>query len=327
MIFSKKKKIKKDYIYLAVILLLIILNLFCFIRLTSPKSFINKYKNNYPFIDFSRSFIPQEFYLSNLQPLRNSLNELVSQEQSQGNQVSIYFEYLNTGGNISINQDLRLIPASLNKLPVAMVVLDKVEKGEWLLTDRLVLLAEDVDANFGFLYNEPINSSFTIEFLLQEMLQRSDNTAFNILLRNVTVDGVIKILDEVGLQELFDERGNITAKEYSRLFRSLYTANLLNREYSQLLLSWLTQTDFNEFISYDIPTDIPIAHKFGLNKDYLVFADSGIIYLPNRPYLLTILVHPENFDSDPEQALQEAGSIMQEIANIIYSFINDQSNY
>ncbi len=323
MIFSKKKKITKDYIYLLVILGLVIFNIFCLSRLSNPEIFIDKYGKLYPFIDFSRNFIPQEFYLSNLQPLRNSLNELVSQEQSQGNQVSIYFEYLNTGGNISINQNLQLIPASLNKLPVAMAALDKVEKGEWSLTDRLVLLPEDVDSNFGTLHQEPLNSSFTIEFLLKEMLQKSDNTALNILLRNVTVDGVIKILDEIGLQELFDERGNITAKEYSQLFRSLYTANLLNREYSQLLLSWLTQTEFNEFISHNIPAEVPVAHKFGLNMDYLVFADSGIVYLPNQPYLLTVLVNPEN-SITADSALGEAGEIMNEISVIIYKFLNEQ---
>lgn len=327
MIFSKKKKIIKDYIYLLVILGLVISNIFCWSKLVNPANIINKYKKQYSFIDFSRNFIPREFYSINLQHLRNSLNELVSQEESQGKQISIYFEYLNTGGNISINQDLHLIPASLNKLPVAIAVLDKVEKGEWSLIDRLVLLPEDVDYNFGTLYQEPLNSSFTIEFLLKEMLQKSDNTALNILLRNVKIDGVMQILDQIGLQELFDERGNITAKEYSRLFRSLYTASLLNLEYSQLLLSWLTQTEFNEFISKDISNDIAVAHKFALNKDYLVFADSGIFYLPNRPYLLTILVHTESFDLNPDQALHEAGSTMQKISKTIYSFINDQSNY
>ncbi len=319
----KSRKIKRDYIYLLVISLLIISHLFYFTSLFKTKIFINKYKQQYPLIDISRNFVPQEHYLSNLQPLRNSLNDLVNREQAQGKQISIYFEYLNTGGNISINQDLHLIPASLNKLPVALAVLNKVEKGEWVLTDRLVLLPEDVDSLFGSLYKEPINSSFSVEYLLKEMLQKSDNTALNILLRNISISEVMSVLGEIGLQELFDQRGTITAKEYSRLFRVLYNSSLLNRDYSQLLLSWLTLTDFNEFISKNIPAEVPVAHKFGLNEDYLVFADSGIIYLPNRPYLLTILINPTN-SITTDAALLESEEIMEEASTIIYKFINEQ---
>jgi len=319
----KSKKIKKDYIYLAVIFLLMISNLFYFVKFNNPNIINHKNNLRYPLIDFARNFIPQEHYLSNLQPLRNSLNELVNREQAQGKQVSIYFEFLNTGGNISLNQDLHLIPASLNKLPVALAILNKVEQGEWLMTDRLVLLPEDVDPLFGSLFEEAVGSSFTIEFLLTEMLQKSDNTALNILLRNIGIKEVMSVLDEIGLKELFDQRGTITAKEFSRIFRSLYNASLLNRENSQLMLSWLTQTNFNNFITKNIPTDILVAHKFGLNQEFLVFADSGIVYLPNRPYLLTVLVNLTN-SINADVAQLEAGEIMSEVSDIIYKFINEQ---
>jgi D-alanyl-D-alanine carboxypeptidase len=45
--------------------------------------------------------------------------------------ISIYYEQLNSGANISVNKDLRLWPASLTKLPVALVVMKKIESGGW----------------------------------------------------------------------------------------------------------------------------------------------------------------------------------------------------
>lgn len=313
---------KKYFIYQITIIILLLIVAFLIGRLFIFKNEFYAKVNKYPYIDFSRNFISQEYYLTNLESLRKSLREFIATYQAKKIDISIYFEYLNTGGNISINNDLHLIPASLNKIPVAIAVMKKVEQGEWKLTDRLVLLPEDRDDNYGVLYTEPTGKDFSIDFLLQQSLQQSDNTALNILLRNVTIEGVTAILDEIGLQELFNERGLITTKEYSRLFRSLYTASLLNRENSQYLLSLLTQTDFNEFITKNIPENIAVAHKFGMNQEYLVFADSGIIYIPYKPYLLTVMVNPNN-SITKEIALMESGKIISDISKIIFDYINE----
>jgi len=44
---------------------------------------------------------------------------------------SVYFEYLPTGANISINKDAEFFPASLLKVPVAMAIAKKIDKREW----------------------------------------------------------------------------------------------------------------------------------------------------------------------------------------------------
>ncbi len=40
----------------------------------------------------------------------------------------------------------------------------------------------------------------------------------------------------------------MTTKEYTRLIRSLYTANYLNPEHSQILLDMLTRTDYDDYL-------------------------------------------------------------------------------
>jgi hypothetical protein len=78
--------------------------------------------NNYPLIDPSRQFIPQEDYIINIQPLRDYLTSLGKQYPDR---ISVYYEQLNSGANISVNKNLRLFPASLTKLPLAIVVVRK----------------------------------------------------------------------------------------------------------------------------------------------------------------------------------------------------------
>src|SRR3989344_9544694 len=70
-----------------------------------------QYENPYPYIDISRNFIPQEHFITTLQPLRDELNQLVAKEAEGGSTVSVYIEYLNTGANVSINTQIGIWPA------------------------------------------------------------------------------------------------------------------------------------------------------------------------------------------------------------------------
>jgi len=314
--------IKKYFYYKIFLIFLILTNLFSLIYFTRFYSIEDKYVKEYPYIEFSRNFIPQKHYLTNLQPLREDLISLVAEEEAKGNEISLYFEYLNTGGNVSINQDKRIFPASLNKVPVALAVLKKVEDGKWKMQDELLLTPDDVDDQFGNLYKSPVNSKFTIEFLLKQLLEKSDNTAVRIFVRNLEKEELDEPLEEIGLKGLFDEHGRISAKEYSRLFRTLYTASYLNRANSQYILKSLENTDFNGFLSTGVPSEIIFPHKYGINKPERVFTDSGIVYLTYRPYLLTVLIHRTTDSLEKDQ--EAAAAIMQRISEITYTYISSQ---
>lgn len=153
--------------------------LFFSLRASSVDAFIAQY----PFLDPMRNFLHEEDIITTLQPIREEFQKIVTREGP--NSISIYFEYLTTGANISINQDLRILPASLIKVPLAMAVMKKVESGHWNLDNELVLMKEDRDINWGEVYKRPIGSTITIRELIDEMLLNSDNTAYHILYRNL----------------------------------------------------------------------------------------------------------------------------------------------
>jgi beta-lactamase class A len=271
--------------------------------------------NPYPLLDPARQYIDQKDYIINIQPLRQYLNDLVSKEGKDT--IQIYYEQLNTGANININQDLRLPPASLSKLPLAISVVKKIENGKWKWDDELILSNVDADTRSGELGKQEVGTTFTIEELLKELLINSDNTAYNILGRNMDNDELQPLITETGLENLYDASDKITAKEYSRLFRTLYTSDFLERAESQKILDWLSQSTFHEYLSQGVPQDVKFAHKYGENKDLEVLADSGIVYQDHKPYMITVII---KLPDQTDVARQHGVELMKNISQHIYDY-------
>ncbi|MFA6417326.1 MAG: serine hydrolase [Patescibacteria group bacterium] len=271
----------------------------------------------YNLLDPARSIVGQENFLSTIDPARQQMKEIVARYEKEGNKIGVYFEFLNTGANVSINQDARFWPASLSKMPTVFVVMKQVEEGKWKLSNELVLFEEDKDDRFGELYKKPVGTKFTIEELIKETLINSDNTAHKILVRNLSSEEYTEMFEALGMEQLFNEDYNITAKEYSRIFRALYNASYLNRNNSQQLLQWLSESKFDEFVGSGLAPNTVFSHKIGEEFKEIVFLDSGIVYVPSRPYLITIMVEVKDGGG-----VERAQEIMKELSKSAYDYIS-----
>ena len=303
---------KKDLVIFITSLLSIILFI---LLLTQKNKEQDLSKNPYPLIDPLRSLIEQENFFSTIEPLRENLKSMVSKYESEGVRIGIYFEYLNTGANISINDESRFWPASLSKMPTALVVMRKIEKGEWDLNNELIMYYEDRNDAFGDLYKNEVGTTFTIEELLEELIVNSDDTAHRILIRNLTGEDFEEMLTALGMDKLYNQNYDITAREYSRIFRSLYTSSFLSRKSSTFLLELLSSTRFNEFLDSGVPEGTTFSHKIGEHDPEQTYLDSGVVYIPNRPYLLTVMV---------ESNREKAKEVMREVSEASYKYV---SNY
>lgn len=268
--------------------------------------------NKFALLNPIRKFMNQKDLIVNFQPIRDYLNTYEADQN-----VSIYFEYLNTGANISINKDVEFWPASMLKVPVAMAVAKRVEEGKWKWDNKLVLMPGDKDEKFGTLYQEPTGSAFTIAELVRRALVDSDNTANFILVRNLEVAEITDVYEHIGLADFFSSTGDIGAKKYSVIFRALYSASYLSEENSQKLLDLLAQTEFKNYLQSALPGDVVFAHKIGTGVDKNVYLDSGIVYLKNRPYILTVMIK-----SDDEKSAEET---MKKISKHIYGYVSNYS--
>ncbi len=269
----------------------------------------------YPLIDPARHIVPREHFISTIQPLREKVFARIAEATHL--RAAVYIEFLNTGSNIHVGPNERFWPASLTKVPIALAALGAVESGAWTLDTKLALTDEDKIKDSSTLYTRPTGTQFTVGELLEYMLQKSDNTAYAILVRNIPQSELDRVRDGLGLEDLFSAEGKVNAKEYSRVFRSLYTASYLNREHSQILLSILDGAEFNEFLSYSVPGSTPFPHKFGLMPEEHTYNDSGVVYMANRPYLITVLLQTDGIEAtDPAYVTD----FMRDISLISHEF-------
>jgi len=314
---------RQRMLFILIIVVLVLTNVGSFVWFSRQSNSAQDYAITHPYIDASRNFIAQEHFIVNLQPLREELRAMA--DEFGNNEASIYIEFLNTGANIAINQDNYIWPASLVKVPLAMAVMKKIEDKVWKFSNELVLLAGDRDDDSGAVgeavWEHPIGTRLTIELLLKELLINSDNTAHNILYRNLDADDVEQVIEALGIETLFDQIGKVSAKDYSRIFRSLYNASFLNRENSQQVLEWLDAAVFDEFLTYPLPKQLSFPHKYGENFDVRAYADSGIIYIPNRPYLITVMVQGD-LNAPLEQDKQRAAEFMRLASQKTYEYFS-----
>lgn len=299
--------IPRSIVVLFVVSLALNVGLFVYVLFTATKN--TPSPKDYPLLDAALGFRSKKDLIVNLEPLRQELIRI-----GKENDVSIYFEFLNTGANISVNKDSAFWPASLMKIPVGMAVMRKIEKGEWSFDNELLLLPEDKNSEFGELYRLPDNSRFTVERLLREMLVNSDNTARSIFMRNLDFAEIQVVLDHLGIEDIFNSDLKIQTKKYSIFWRSLYTASFLSPENSQKLIELMSQSSATKYLRRGIPENIMFSHKIGVSGD-TIYSDSGIVYAPNRPYILTVML------SKPSEA--DATALMEEISRKVYSYVSE----
>lgn len=278
------------------------------------------------YLNPSLSILDKRNLIVDFQELREKLQ---TYEVKGDYTVSIYFEYLPTGANIAVHKDEKIWPASLIKIPVAMAALKKVEVGKWKLNNELVILDQDKDSEYGEMYKLPTGTSMPIKKFLEESLVNSDNTAHFVLLRNLEGEELEEVFVHLGMDDVIDtlKRDNkkdsdvdnrITAKRYSIFFRSLYNSTYFTHENSKMFLDILSRAP-KEYLSLGLPSDIAFVHKTGIRIDEKVMADSGIVYVPGRPYILTVMV-AQNKAGELDQ--EEIKKMFKTISEMVYSYVS-----
>ena len=108
----------------------------------------------------------------------------------------------------------------------------------------------------------------------------------------------------------------ISAREYTLFMRCLYNATYLTIPNSEYATELLSTCDFTNGFSKGFPLKTKMAHKFGEARfgDEHELHESGIIYINNKAFVITIMTRGKNFDKLPE--------IIQQSSAIIYQYIS-----
>lgn len=231
----------------------------------------------------------------NFAPLRQQLKSYISDNNLNG---SLYFEYLPTGTSIRVDGDEMRVAASLIKLPAAMDLYKAAELGKIDLDKKVALQEAWLDNGYGTLYQKGAGYELTLRDATKIMLTQSDNTALKTIAYSVgdtlsTNERAINALD-TDISQNPDLTVSIGARSYTSFLKCLYFACYLNFSDSQELLTYLSESSFNNRLVAGISdTSIKVAHKIGV-ANTTTQSDCGIVYLPNRNYALCIMINGED---------------------------------
>jgi len=260
----------------------------------------------------------ESFLILNFKPLEKDIARYIEENNLN---ISVYILNLRDSASLGINENKPYEPSSLNKLPIAMIILKKIEEGKLSLDTILPINNNERDSSSGFLYKEPINQ-ISIRDLLYNMLSLSDNTALWVLGKRVTLRELQNLslyLDyyQKDINYLKDENNKyeITAKSTANLFISLYLSTFLKKDDSEMILFLLTKSSFDIRKYSNIPKEIIIAQKYGVyNKDNIKeFHNCGILYYKEKRFFYCILTR----DLEKEKASEAVGNIVNKLYNFI----------
>ncbi len=126
----------------------------------------------------------------------------------------------------------------------------------------------------------------TVEHLLRIMIINSDDTAWAELNGYLTHENLQTYADSIGLTAYDAATNSITATDITTLLQKLYNRQLLTAANRTLLLSYLSQANYRNFIVPAIPAADTVYHKIGIDADSV--HDAAIIVHGSKSFELTI---------------------------------------
>jgi beta-lactamase class A len=113
----------------------------------------------------------------------------------RGVALGVHVHDLASGVAVGLRDGEAWYLASMVKVPVAIAVLRGVEAGHWTLDTPLRVRADDRVDGAGRTNAQPLAAPLALRWLLEEMLQASDNTATDMLIGLVGLEAVQAVAD------------------------------------------------------------------------------------------------------------------------------------
>jgi len=216
--------------------------------------------------------------------------------------VGIAIEDLRTGATSGFNSGAEMPAASTIKIPVMVEVFRQLLEGKKFdLNTKLVLRRSDKDWGSGDLCSARAGTSYTVQRLLSLMIDVSDNTATNMLIRLVGRQNINDTMTEYGLthtrlrDSIRSEGPSIrwalrsSPADMMHLLGKMAKKELVDDWASGEMISILRDQQHNGLIPEPLPVGTEIAHKTGTLHDTL--NDVGIVFGPggDDPYVIAVM--------------------------------------
>jgi beta-lactamase class A len=173
---------------------------------------------------------------------------------------------LQTHKTYTYGEPASYIAASTTKLLTASLFLHQVELGKASMNDKI--------------------DGLPAAQQLKALIVDSDNSAWTGFNDELTRSGLAAYAKSLGLNTYKVADNTITVKDVASLLTQLYNKELLNKEHTDLLLSYMQNASEDQYIPAVVPASATVYHKAGWLEDRM--HDTAIIKDGDRSYVLVI---------------------------------------
>mgnify|MGYP005980726643 FL=1 len=215
--------------------------------------------------------------------------------------------------------------ASNIKLFVLVTAYKQVDEGKLNLKDQYTLKESDKVDGTGEIRNMDSGTKISIQDLLNDMMEDSDNTAANIVIRQLGgMDKVNDQIKKIGAKDtklermlmdtdaLKDGKDNYTSvADLGMVLKKIYNHQMVSTKYDNAMLDILKETKNHTKLPHDLPEEATVYNKTGEFDDYGVENDAAIF--GNTKGSFVIVVMSEDGDRDEQvDNMRSFGSVMYE---------------
>ncbi|MDB5028900.1 MAG: serine hydrolase [Candidatus Eremiobacteraeota bacterium] len=234
-------------------------------------------------------------------PLADFQAQLAAYSSRAPGHVGIAIEDIRSGATSGINPGAEMPAASTIKIPVMVEVFRQLGAGRFDLNTKLKLRRSDKDWGSGDLCDARVGGSYTVSRLLSLMIDVSDNTATNMLIRLVGRQRINASMVEYGLShtrltDFIRSEGNSirwalrsSPADMAHLLGKMAKEQLVDEWSSREMIGILRGQQHNGLLPQPLPPGTEIAHKTGTLHDTL--NDVGIVYggAGDDPYVIAVM--------------------------------------
>ena len=248
--------------------------------------------------------------------LRSNLQKLMLQYKTITPSVFVW-DY-DTGKYVDINASKIYAAASIIKIPVLIQLFKSIEANQLTIYDEMVLTPYYKTDGSGDLQNKMSGSKYTIDELAKVMIQKSDNSATNMIMSAIGgMPDVNQGIRKWGLKNTYvsnwlpDIAGTnyTTAKDLATMLYNLDNPGFLNINSREYIIDYMSHVENNRLIQAGIDPKALFVHKTGdIGK---MLGDAGIVFAPNgKKYIVVILANRPYNSPLGKNFIQKASEII-----------------
>lgn len=234
---------------------------------------------------------------------------------------SVYVYDLKREQGFAIDGEQEKTPASISKLPYAILTLHEIEQGNMALDQTYPISRGNKAYTSDLMYYFANGKEVTLDEYMSYLIRESDNTA---MMHLETLHGGLNSFNEqtaskLGITELNRQPHRTNANAVGEMLTKIYLEEYLPKEQNDVLLGYMKTTNdkYADRIVAGIPEGAEVAHKIGndVNSSGLVYNDAGIVYAEVTDFVIVVL-------GDHVSSTTVGGREIAEITKLIYNSLN-----